>query len=531
MDQRARIGVGVLSLAGLLPACSGADFQVAPADATIDATTDADAGSDATRDAPTDAVDGGDGCVKNACGGCALLLNNPGDSCGACGKYTCTSGGEAVTCTDPGKNACGGCGGLTAKPGDSCGSCGKQLCSASGSTLECKDPGLNGCGGCAALPGKPGNPCGGAACGIGTFACKGTEALECKGATTNECGGCGTLTGKVGDACGKCGSGKLVCKDVDSLRCDDPILSTATVGTPCSKCGTINWACNAGGTAIVCPGTDTNACDGCGTLGGTPGNDCLTCGVFKCATGGASVDCVGPTTGGTCGLCGTSTTVCDVRGVSTKCSKPDDRGTAVDLDWSGTDLAKFDLSRAVAHAIGYPLRKTGSVYQLTLRGQRVDYTCPIAPVVVGSPPPPGADAGPPACASPDPACTNCVVGIAGCTCAVPTPADGMVTATLCKGSPKDGPCSALANASLAASSIPTTVGDFTFTFPSSTKLDAGQAIWFRLTNESTQWAVRLAGGSGPSDFDAWLRSNYASTGNWVGASVEPGAKVTLLGCF
>lgn len=510
---------------------SGSDFQVAAPDATVDATTDApsdagDSASDSGVDAPTDA-DGG--CAKNACGGCALLLNNPGDSCGACGKYAC-NGKDAVKCADPGKNSCGGCGTLTAKPGDTCGACGKQLCSADGSKLECSDPGNNACGGCLPLPGKPGGSCGGAACGVGTYACKGTDALECKGAATNECGGCGTLAGKVGDACGKCNTGKLVCNGPDALRCNDPILSPATVGTPCSKCGTIKWACNAEGTAIVCPGTDTNACEGCGTLSGVPGADCGTCGLYKCNTGGSDVSCIGPTAGTSCGTCGTSTTLCDVRGVSTKCAKPDDRATAIDLQWTGTETTKFDLSRSVAHAIGYPLVKGGSVYQLVLRGTRRDYQCPTSLLVLGSAP--AGDTGIGLCTSPDPACTACVTGIAGCTCAVPSPTDGNVTATLCKGSPKDGPCAVLGSATVLASSFPKDgLGPVTFTFTGVGKLDAGQAVWFQLTNESTQHSIQLESGSGPGSYDAWLRSNFSSAATWVGAGTEPDATVMVLGCF
>ena len=70
-----------------------------------------------------------DNGVLNACGGCAPLDSNPGESCGSCGGvYECT-GTEALACSVD-ANVCGGCGELSNPLGADC-SVGVGACAAS----------------------------------------------------------------------------------------------------------------------------------------------------------------------------------------------------------------------------------------------------------------------------------------------------------------------------------------------------------------------------------------------------------------
>ena len=139
----------------------------------------------------------------NACGGCAILAEEPGTPCGECSTavYECGPDRNAVQCSEPdgagARNACGGCDVLDAAPGDACGECGDGMvvCDDLDRVTCSGDAGPNACGGCSALSGVAGQACG--TCGTGAWACDGVEALVCEGslgeAAYNVCGGCGTL--------------------------------------------------------------------------------------------------------------------------------------------------------------------------------------------------------------------------------------------------------------------------------------------------------------------------------------------------
>ena len=201
-----------------------------------------------------------DTCVKNACGGCAVLSAAPGDACGACGKYACSADGESLTCADTPKNVCGGCSSIpSGRPGDACCVGGALACSADKESLACSGGG-NACGGCTALAHDKGSGCGGV-----------------------------------------CGSAVYQCVDKDTTSCVDPLASAPAPGTACGSCGT--RACNATGTAVVCNDPGLNACGGCGTLAGAPGGTCGECGTFVCSADKASVTCNDPGRNA-CGGCG-----------------------------------------------------------------------------------------------------------------------------------------------------------------------------------------------------------------------------------
>jgi hypothetical protein len=123
-----------------------APADAAPADAP--SSTDAMAVADAS-DAPdsasdTDAGGAADaGCTAvNACGGCAVLTDDPGDPCGTCGVFAC-AGMDSVTCSgDHPLNACGGCATLSGAPDTACtcGGAGQDRWACSGvDLLVCED--------------------------------------------------------------------------------------------------------------------------------------------------------------------------------------------------------------------------------------------------------------------------------------------------------------------------------------------------------------------------------------------------------
>ncbi|MCX6733200.1 MAG: M23 family metallopeptidase [Candidatus Peregrinibacteria bacterium] len=75
--------------------------------------------------------------VKNACGGCSSLSNQPGGSCPNSGTWQC-NGIDSVTCSGqappPVKNECGGESSLANKPNTSCSYCGIYQCSGANAT-------------------------------------------------------------------------------------------------------------------------------------------------------------------------------------------------------------------------------------------------------------------------------------------------------------------------------------------------------------------------------------------------------------
>ncbi|MBI3185396.1 MAG: thrombospondin type 3 repeat-containing protein [Myxococcales bacterium] len=147
--------------------------------------------------------------VTNACGGCAPLLRQPGDSCASCGKYVCQTK-ETVGCQAGQANNCGACGvpdvqGL----GQSCtgpdGCPGKTACSPdAGALAACSAPKRNNCGACGAPDVQGlGGSCTSSGC-PGTFACSdaGTGAV-CVSTQLNNCGACGQPNEPDGDSDGR----------------------------------------------------------------------------------------------------------------------------------------------------------------------------------------------------------------------------------------------------------------------------------------------------------------------------------------
>jgi len=103
-------------------------------------------------------------------------------------------------CTDP-SNACGGCDVLAQEPGDECAEavCGVIACDGT-EAVVCVANDTNACGGCSDLEAALGGSCGGS-CG-GVWVCEGEDALSCDGPAENACGGCGGPDGAVGALCG-----------------------------------------------------------------------------------------------------------------------------------------------------------------------------------------------------------------------------------------------------------------------------------------------------------------------------------------
>ncbi len=341
-----------------------ADVPDVTPDVASDASADAapDASADAATDAAADAA--AEACTVNACGTCTQLSALPGELCGQCGTYQCSSDGTSLVCNDPGTNACGTCTTLAGKPGDSCGTCGKLECSTDGKSLVCNDPGANACGGCSVLAGKPGDSCG--TCG-GTLACNGTDTLTCSGATpTNVCNGCTTLANPPGTTCGMCGSGQYVCDTTETTKCSDPVTTPAP-GTSCGTCGSSQYVCSNDKLSTTCQNpNDTNACGGCGTLPGSPGSSCGTCGTYQCS--GTSLVCVEgtPKVGTSCGTCGTSSYVCSSPG-KTLCQTPDDRTTGPDMLYTNAATAvQVPLSLTTSFGVTYVPGRDGNLVSTTL---------------------------------------------------------------------------------------------------------------------------------------------------------------------
>jgi alpha-tubulin suppressor-like RCC1 family protein len=104
--SRVVLTVPITNLLLWLPSCSLSESPKLQADPSSDAQADAkgsgDAGPDAPDDGSTGELEASDGCARNACGGCGVLTNEPGATCGTCGKYVCDAGGTSVSCDDPG---------------------------------------------------------------------------------------------------------------------------------------------------------------------------------------------------------------------------------------------------------------------------------------------------------------------------------------------------------------------------------------------------------------------------------------------
>lgn len=134
--------------------------------------------------------------VRNACGGCAVLDHEPGETCPGCGVYIC-QGQEAVTCPGGIANNCGQCdkpnvSGLGgACTGDN-GCAGTQVCSLDGGmSPACPGAPRNNCRACGMqdIPGL-GEPCTQGGC-AGTKACNAAgNGWVCAGPNRNNCNQC-----------------------------------------------------------------------------------------------------------------------------------------------------------------------------------------------------------------------------------------------------------------------------------------------------------------------------------------------------
>ena len=213
-----------------------------------------------------------DNGVTNACGGCAILDNNPGDVCPTCGTYLC-QGPDQLTCPGGKPNNCGQCNrpdlvGLgTMCVGDN-GCTGTKICSTDGgSQPACPGGPKNNCKVCG-MPDIPGvgMPCTMGGC-AGMLKCNtaGTGTV-CGGQLFNNCNACGApdVPG-IGTRCAGPPCGVITCSPQgDGGLClnatDD--LDNDTVPGPCDNCP-----------AVANPAqTDTDgdgkgdACDNCPTV-------------------------------------------------------------------------------------------------------------------------------------------------------------------------------------------------------------------------------------------------------------------------
>lgn len=188
-----------------------------------------------------------DADAANVCGGTELIEAAPGLPCGPCdrGVLTCafnTGNLNALQCVhqqddegqdEIGINECGGCNLLNQPLGETCGcgGTGGYVCTAEGTDgIACVGAAsYNGCGGCEELPGLPGRSCGESSIVV----CDGPNSIECRPEdSANVCGGRGVITGRPGDSCGDCNDGTYVCASPESLVCVE-----ATAPNECGGCG------------------------------------------------------------------------------------------------------------------------------------------------------------------------------------------------------------------------------------------------------------------------------------------------------
>ncbi len=225
--------------------------------------------------------------VLNACGGCDVLANEPGEPCGPCGqdRYEC-NGLNRTRCNGSTTNACEGCQPLEFNPGDACGQCNRdQYVCAGTDAVTCSGNTTNACGGCQNLNNAPETPCG--PCNEDQYVCQGRNNVVCDGQTVlNACGGCEPSIHEPGDECGQCG--ELACNG-DELVCDEALNLCGgcdeldpPVGEACGVCGLDLYVCN-GQEQTVCSGDTTNACGGCEALEGQPGTRCANRCDWRCS--------------------------------------------------------------------------------------------------------------------------------------------------------------------------------------------------------------------------------------------------------
>ncbi len=379
-------------------------------------------------------------------------------------------------------NECGGCGPLGVKLGDVCGACGLYVCEKG--AAKCLDPGKNECGGCAKLTAKVGDGCGGTACGSGTLACDGKNALKCS-VPTNECGGCKPLVNKP--------------------------------GTDCNTCG--KWACGTDRETTVCD-EKLNVCGGCPVILDTLGSSCGSCGKRVCSDDKSKLTCAEatPAVDSACGLCGTSKNFC-VSPAVTSCSKPDDRVIAVDMKYTDATDPVGVTSRMRSQGISYKTAKAGSVTKVVVKLKRVPYVCE-ASLATG------------VCASPDPLCKTCSIGTdAGCSCMVPAPAEGSVSAYVYKGV-AGGTLTLLGYATIPASLIPTTLTDVSFALPTpapSQPIGTDIFVWMYSWSEAHAFEI-WGGASPPSSLTTAEQVRYPTAGSWNATKYTAAINVQILTC-
>ena len=160
------------------------------------------------------------------------------------GEQTC-SAGKWDSCNAPQKNACNGCSTLAHQPGESCGANGKYACDGT-DAVKCVESYTNPCGGTQQLPANPGDPCG--KCGY----------YECGGANSVTCAGQGICTPGQSQTCsGSCGNGSQICGG------DCQWGSCSAQGTgECVSGQTQSEPCGASGPYCK-QGTRTRSCNTC----------------------------------------------------------------------------------------------------------------------------------------------------------------------------------------------------------------------------------------------------------------------------
>ncbi|TVR04524.1 MAG: hypothetical protein EA398_01865 [Deltaproteobacteria bacterium] len=212
---------------------------------------------------------------ENACGGCAVLDETPGTSCGYCGtgEWTC-DGASSVRCigaTNPSTDSanCGSCG-LQCPPDTVCfgGECqcsgGQTLCGITCVNLandaeNCGSCG-NGCFFANATAACTARNCTIAACFEGFRNCDGNQATGCEtnvNQDVNNCGSCNTVcnlpnatsSGCSSGTCtiGGCQSGFDSCDGLQATGCE---TNLNTSGEHCGECGTTcegGQICRSGG--------------------------------------------------------------------------------------------------------------------------------------------------------------------------------------------------------------------------------------------------------------------------------------------
>ncbi len=179
---------------------------------------------------------------QNMCGGCASLAHTPGEFCGACGKYTCSST-EVSVCNDPGYNECGGCDVLTNKPNDFCGTCGKYTCNFYKKLVCSEDKDVS----------MIGTSCTIGGCN-GSYQCNNIlSEVECITTHSNFGQGCGGVKGTAKYAC---------IDDPNVIQCYDPFANLPDSGQ--EKCYAYQTPYSEATCSLLAGKTTCSSTPGCG---------------------------------------------------------------------------------------------------------------------------------------------------------------------------------------------------------------------------------------------------------------------------